>query len=293
MVKRRRKSDNKVLWGTVGAVGVVVVAIVLAVILTKSGPQQSYFGPTSPTILAELQDVPASVYNAVGVSSSIQTGPLLNLKGVLVTTKQPALTYKVGGKTLPGIVYVGAEFCPYCAATRWGMITALSRFGHFNTLYNMLSSDDDVYPSTPTFSFVGKKPTNVVTYTSKYFAFQAYEQLDRNSNNFMKVPTAVEVLVGHYDYAPSTNSYGGIPFMDVGNRYFITGGAYDPSTLANLSRSSIAAGLTDPSIPVTQAIISTANYVSAAICSITHAQPGSVCHSSGVVAAATAAGIKL
>ena len=30
----------------------------------------------------------------------------------------------------PEMLYIGAEFCPYCAASRWSMALALSRFGH-------------------------------------------------------------------------------------------------------------------------------------------------------------------
>src|SRR5215471_17073708 len=32
-----------------------------------------------------------------------------------------------GGK--PEMLYIGAEYCPYCAAMRWSMAVALSRFG--------------------------------------------------------------------------------------------------------------------------------------------------------------------
>jgi hypothetical protein len=292
MVKRRRKSSGRLLWGTGGAVGVVVVAVVLAVILSSSGPQQLYFGPTSPTILAQLQGVPASVYDTVGVNSpGIATNPLESLANLGITKAQPALTYTVGGKTLPGVLYVGADYCPYCGATRWGIITALTRFGTFNTLYNMLSSANDVYPSTPTFSFAGKKPTEVVKYTSKYFVFTPYETLDRNEGNFMLPPANVQTLINSYDI--SSLGTGGIPFLDVGNRYFITGSEYDPAALASSSRSQIAADLNQPSVPVTQAIISVANYVSAAICSITKSQPATVCHSSGVLAAAGVMKIKL
>ncbi len=50
----------------------------------------------------------------------------------------------------------------------------------------------------------------------------------------------------------------------------------------------IAAGLSDPKNPVTQAIIASANYLVAGTCSITKQQPASVCTSKGVMAAAKA-----
>ncbi len=43
-----------------------------------------------------------------------------NVGALIPTMGQPALTS--GGK--PQIVYMGAEYCPYCAAERWAMVVA-------------------------------------------------------------------------------------------------------------------------------------------------------------------------
>ncbi len=51
--------------------------------------------------------------------------------------------------------------------------------------------------------------------------------------------------------------------------------------------------LDDPSNPITQAIITTANYVSAGICASAKNPPASVCNSSGVKAAAAVLGLKV
>lgn len=282
MVSRRRKKSGSLMWIMIGSVIVVVLAIVLAATLFASGPEQTYFGPTSAAILQEVQSVPAAAFNAVGVNSAI------SVTSLAYDTKQPPLTFTVkGGKKLPGIVYIGAEFCPFCAATRWGIIVALSRFGHFNRLYNMLSSGTDTDPNTPTFSFVGKKRADAVTYTSKYLVFKAYETEDRNHNNFMVLPPAIDSIEASY------NQSGGIPFMDIGNKWFITNSEYDPGTLANTPRAQIAGDLANPGVPVTQAIITEANEITAGICVMTKSQPASVCHSSGVLAAATLLSIKL
>ena len=55
-----------------------------------------------------------------------------------------------------------------------------------------------------------------------------------------------------------------------------------------LTREQIASGLSDPTNPVTQAIVATSNYISASICKITGGQPANVCTSKGVQAAAKA-----
>ncbi|MGC1183573.1 MAG: DUF929 family protein, partial [Candidatus Dormiibacterota bacterium] len=45
------------------------------------------------------------------------------------------------------VVYVGAEFCPYCALQRWALLVALSKFGTFTNLSNAVySSSTDIYP---------------------------------------------------------------------------------------------------------------------------------------------------
>ena len=47
----------------------------------------------------------------------------------------------------PTVTYVGAEYCPYCAAERWALAVALSRFGTFTHLSATHSAGTDVYPT--------------------------------------------------------------------------------------------------------------------------------------------------
>ena len=58
--------------------------------------------------------------------------------------EQPA-THDLGGKS-PAMLYYGAEYCPYCAAERWAMTAALSRFGTWSELKITASSHTDVFP---------------------------------------------------------------------------------------------------------------------------------------------------
>lgn len=54
---------------------------------------------------------------------------------------------------------------PYCAAERWALAAALSRFGTLSGLSLIRSSPTDVYANTPTLSLAK------ASYTSKYLAF--------------------------------------------------------------------------------------------------------------------------
>jgi len=104
-------------------------------------------------------------------------------------------------------------------------------------------------------------------------------------------------LVEKYDtpkYVTGLSSSDGnpIPFITMDNKFIISGASYSPDTLTSLTRSDIATGLSDPTSPVTDAIIASANYQTAAICSMTNNEPSNVCTSSGVMAAKTAMNIK-
>src|SRR5258706_4760621 len=116
-----------------------------------------------------------------------------------------------GPKALPEVFYMGAEYCPYCAAERWPMIIALSRFGTFSNLKTTSSSSSDVYPNTPTFTFHG------ATYTSQYVDFVSVETTDRNQNTLETPTAAQQALVNQYDTG------GSIPLVDFCNPYSFYG----------------------------------------------------------------------
>src|SRR5699024_3771651 len=52
------------------------------------------------------------------------------------------------GTDKPVVLYMGAEFCPFCASLRWPLVLALLRFGDFEGLRYMRSSGTDVHPNT-------------------------------------------------------------------------------------------------------------------------------------------------
>jgi hypothetical protein len=189
-----------------------------------------------------------------------------------------------GGK--PEMLYMGAEYCPYCAAERWSMIVALSRFGTFSGLATVHSGikngagEAEPYPSTPTWTFVN------ANYTSKYLTFTPVEMQtnipDPSNGSYtnLQTPTAAQdALINKYDVAPYTSETGAIPFIDFGNKYLIIGASYNPGVLSGLSWSTIATDLHNPSSPVAQAVNGTANYITAAICKMTGNQPASACTS--------------
>jgi len=128
-----------------------------------------------------------------------------------LTRNAPALT----ADSKPQVLYVGAEYCPFCAAERWALIAALSRFGAFSNLHTTTSSSEDVYPNTPSFTFHG------ATYTSQYISLSAVEQFtnQRSGNGYaplQALSTEQKAIVDQYDRPPYVSAAGGIPFIDFG-----------------------------------------------------------------------------
>ena len=67
------------------------------------------------------------------------------------------------------MLFIGSEYCPFCAAQRWAMVNAFSRFGTFTGLTTTHSSSTDADPNTPTLTFYGSK------YTSNYISLTTVE----------------------------------------------------------------------------------------------------------------------
>ena len=281
--ERRAQQLRRILIAS-GAI-IVVVAIVLVIIVvkpgSKSGSGTSSNGPTGAalsSVVSDVTGVPASTLDKIGDG------------GGQVSTKPKAIT---GGAALtangkPEMLYMGAEYCPYCAAERWSMIVALSRFGTFSGLSTVHSASvngagsNEPYPNTPTWTFHGS------TYASQYVTFTPVEMQtnipDKTSGSYtnLETPTsAQQALLNKYDVPPyvPAGSNGAIPFVDFGNKYLIAGASYNPQVLTGLSWAQIASDLKNPSSQVAKAIGGTANYMTAAICKMTGNQPASACTS--------------
>jgi hypothetical protein len=264
-----------------GAV-IAVIAIVVVIIVVLPGSKSSSTATNGPTgsalasVVSDVTGVPAATLDKIGDG------------GGAVSSKPAAIN---GGAALtangkPEMLYMGAEYCPYCAAERWSMIVALSRFGTFSGLTTTHSASvngggqTEPYPNTPTWTFHGS------TYTSKYLTFTPVEMEtnvpDKSNGGYtnLETPTkAQQALLNKYDVPPyvPAGSNGAIPFITFGNKYLIAGASYNPQVLSGLSWAQIAADLKNPDSDVAKGIGGTANYMTAAICKMTGNQPASAC----------------
>jgi hypothetical protein len=266
-----------VTWAFV--VLVLLIVIVLLVVKVTRGttavvPPPVTLAPAS--VVQQAATVPKAVFATVGAPAP--GGPL-----PAVMSKQPPLV--LDGH--PAVVYLGSEFCPYCAAARWPLVVALSRFGTFVHLGATSSSGDEAFPDLQTFSFDG------ATYRSRYVSLSAVEEYGQPLDStapagfpLLHHPTPLDQsLMKRYGTTP--------PFIDIGNRVLVEGAdiGFSPGTLQGVSMGQIAADLSDPTSPVAEAIVGAANELTAAICATTGQQPASVCRSSGVRAGAVRLGL--
>lgn len=274
-------------WALIGLV-LVLVVVLLVVKVTRGdtsvpGPLVT---PAPEGVVHQATTVPESVSDAVGAPGP----PVLEAPGAL--SGQAPLT--LGGKA--AVVYVGSEFCPYCAAERWALVVALGHFGTFENLGATSSSPTEVFSGVKTFTFDGS------SFHSQDVAFSSVEEYGSSPSvtapagyQFLHKPDSFQrEVMRRYDVSGFAQEPGSLPFVDVANRLVITGSGvgFSPGLLLGLSMGQIAADLQSPGNPVAEAIVGAANEITSAICVATADHPKAVCSSEGTLAGAARIGLR-
>ena len=126
---------------------VIVVAIVIFYMNSQGSVNTSSVSYDNMVVNNSFITKLSAIANNKTLKTDIGNGIASNLP----VQKTPYTLLNINGK--PEVLYIGADYCPFCAVTRWGLILALMRFGNFTKLHYMTSSASDSYPSTPTFTF--------------------------------------------------------------------------------------------------------------------------------------------
>jgi Domain of unknown function (DUF929) len=272
----RRRQRN--LYMALGAVGVVVIAVVVIIAVsltgtatkakTSAGLVNGEYGIRA-NLAAKVEAVPVKTMAAAALAV-----PRSAWSNTSATTARPLQALPAGAKALtdggkPEMLYIGAEYCPFCAAERWPMVMALSKFGTFTGLHGTSSSSTDTNPSTPTFAFYDS------AFTSKYLSFVPVET-ETNTRASLQTPTsAQEALLSEWDGASES-----IPFIYMDGKYLLIGVQYGPdsgSPLSGMQFTKAVIYMTSGSNAMSKGAEAAAGYLVGDICSITHGQPASVC----------------
>ncbi|MCL5067984.1 MAG: DUF929 domain-containing protein [Thaumarchaeota archaeon] len=247
-------------------VGLVIVIIVIGALvgylILLQEQQTTTTTSTSGNYALIGQTISPALYQNIS-SVSYTTLASVGNGGVTAPTTISGTPLTSNGK--PEVLYIGAEYCPYCAAERWSMIIALSKFGTFSNLQYMLSSSSDVFANTATFTFLSS------TYVSNYITLTTVENEDRSGKPLQSVTTEESTIWTQYMPNP------GYPFIDFGNQLLITGYQFSVGVLSGLNWTQIASQLDNPNSAVAKSIDGAANTMIKAICTITNDQPSSVC----------------
>ena len=222
--------------------------------------------------LAKYDNTPVSQQQVLQLESIALNETLANRIGPGIVTPYPSKingtnVTMVGGK--PAVIYIGADFCPYCAITRWGLILALMRFGNFTNLHYMTSSATDSFANTATFTFYNS------TYSSQLISFLGAETLTNVAPyQPLQQPNQLETSAGQF-YDP----VGSIPFIDFGNKSVQIGApaSLSPGYIRGLDWGQVISALQDSNSTVAQSLIGDANVFTAQICAIDGDNPQSVC----------------
>ena len=254
---KRRRAVRKSWWeryslALIGGILLVVVVAVGVFVIVANSASHGKTGPTDSSVLKKVTTVQQSVF------VDVKTGGIQNVLQ-RPAGNPPVLT---GPNGKPEVFFYGAEFCPFCAAERWSVTVALSRFGTFTQLPLIVSSEDSI----STFTFHGSQ------YSSDYIDFVPLEAEDGARQPLETPSAAQQQLLKQYQVT-------GFPFIDIADKYVAAKAVFDPGLLQDHSQQDIANLLSDPTQEVTQKIVGAANYFTAAVCIATTNQPANVCNS--------------
>ncbi|MEO6796847.1 MAG: DUF929 family protein [Candidatus Dormibacter sp.] len=173
----------------------------------------------------------------------------------------------------PLTLFVGGQFCPFCASMRWPLVKAMSRFGSFSGLGQITSQQ-----GTDGFNSIWTYDLTKATFHSDYVTLRMVEVADVKGNPLQQPDAEATALLNQFD------PKGSIPFVFVGGSY-VAQLPYSPALLQGKSFQQILDDV-NSSHPgeVGRAIDAEADAITAIICKTDVAQPATVCNQPGIQA---------
>lgn len=173
----------------------------------------------------------------------------------------------VDGK--PYFLYVGAQFCPFCAAERWSLVKALSNFGTWSGLGPDTSADEEAgFSRISTYSFVNAR------YESQYISFGHKETADRNGR---PIP-GQELTDFEKQWFNRYDPRGGVPFLFFNGQYVQLTSGFSPSLLSGKTYEQVRTDVeSGANAPYVAAINREADIITAYLCKATANRPSDIC----------------
>ncbi|HXZ62348.1 MAG TPA: DUF929 family protein [Acidimicrobiales bacterium] len=262
----RQERNKRYAFVTIGLV-IAVVAVLLIVKFAGGGSSTSSTAdqpsppggtPIPAATLAKLSSVPLST-----LRSAPTTG--------ILTTPQSASGKALTTDGKPQLLYIGAEYCPHCAAERWAMYVALTKFGTFDPEPGRIHSatqDGNI----PTLTYYRTK------YSSPYLAFNPVEvytnYLNSSGNNYVALETPTEAELNLWQ----SGNGGSFPYVNFAGKAILPSAQYSFADLQGLTFDQVAAQVGNNATTAGADIDASANQLIKTICTtMTHDQPADVC----------------
>jgi hypothetical protein len=248
---------NRLLGGLAVVVVVAVIAVVVIVAVTSKSASGAPRQPAPAAAVQQMQGVP--------VSTLTQAANVVTQLSFAQTAKGGALTEN--GK--PVVLFIGAEFCPICAAERWPMTLALMKFGQFTGLQQTHSAKVD--GDAGTWSYYG------ATYSSQYLVFKHFElytnqPLANYYKTLEKLPAQEQGI-----WSANQGSSESFPFVDFAGKEILTTAQYNPSIIYFKSFNDILGDVGANDNTIGASIDAAAAVFTKYLCGLTNNQPGDVC----------------
>ena len=177
-----------------------------------------------------------------------------------------------GGRSL--VYFMGAGFCPFCAAERWAIVKALEQFGSWEGLAEDKSAGhDEKYLNVPTFSLARAK------YSSGMIEFAGKETADRNFEPLQELDD------DDYEVLDMYNPDQMIPFLLIDGQYMQVGAGFSPELIQNMSHQQVHKEIDSPNSTIGKAIRAEIDNIAALVCKSV-ASKADVCNSESVRALA-------
>lgn len=157
------------------------------------------------------------------------------------------------GKSL--VYFMGAGFCPFCAAERWAIVMALERFGKWEGIVEDKSAgQDEKYLNVPTFNLARAR------YSSEHIEFAGKETADRNFEPLQELDDSDFEILDMY------NPDQMIPFLLVDGQYMQVGTGFSPEMIQNMSHEQVRTELSNPESVIGKAIREEIDNITALAC---------------------------
>jgi thiol-disulfide isomerase/thioredoxin len=176
-------------------------------------------------------------------------------------------TIKRNGKLF--IFFMGAEYCPYCAAERWAIVRALSKYGQWSGLKQTMSAArDEPFLNLPTYDLTE------ATYSSPNIEFVSREIKDREFKPLQKLLKTDEKLVR------KCNPEKTIPFLLIGGRFMQVEAGFSPKIFIGHTFRQTETELKKIESDIRKTIDDEASIISALMCVV--GLPAELCKETGI-----------